>query len=301
MADPLEDEPTTDSDTLPRRGQGAQHESAPVLLQYDGENAGKRFVFSGECMVIGRKVERVQVWIDDRSISREHCRIDLDGLRAFVTDLDSTNHTFVNEVRIDGSTELAHGDMLRVGDINLRYFARGGADQLLFDKIYRLAITDRMLDVFRKDYLQERIEEEFRIARARGTPLGVLMFDLDHFKRVNDSHGHDAGDLVLRTVADAIKPIVRRHETFGRFGGEEFLLLMPGATLEDAIRVAERVRQTVQGTAIAYQSTAIPVTVSVGVAILTPAMASAADLLKAADTMVYQSKHEGRNRVSATG
>jgi diguanylate cyclase (GGDEF)-like protein len=301
MSPPNLDDPTVVSD-LPRQGgRDALTESSPVLLQYDGASSGKRFVLSEASVIIGRKADRAQIWIDDASISREHCRIDFDGQRAFATDLESTNHTFINDVEITGPAELVHSDMLRVGDIKLRYFSHGGADHLLFDKIYRMAVTDRMLDVFRKDYVQEKIDEEFRIARARNTPLSLLMLDLDKFKSVNDTYGHDAGDLVLRAVADAIKPIVRRHETFGRFGGEEFVLLLPHASLEDATRVAERVRETIQGTTIAYLETTIPVTVSVGVATLTPDMATAADLLKMSDTMVYKAKDGGRNRVCAPG
>lgn len=300
MSDPIMDDPTIVSMPL-RGGRDTQPESPPVLLQYDGANSGKRFILSAPTVIIGRKADRVQIWIDDPSISREHCRIDFEGQRAIATDLKSKNHTFINEVEITGPTELVHSDMLRIGDIKLRYFAHGGADQLLFDKIYRMAVTDRMLDIFRKDYVQEKIEEEFRIARVRSSPLSLLMFDLDKFKSVNDTYGHDAGDLVLRSVADAIKPIVRRDGTFGRFGGEEFVLLLPNARLEEAAAAAERIRETVETTRIVYQEKTIPVTVSVGVATLTPDMTTAADLVKMSDMMVYKSKHGGRNRVSTPG
>lgn len=292
------DDPTIMSVNPLRVGGQPQEESSPVLLQYDGGAAGKRFVLTTNTAVIGRKADRVQVWIDDASVSREHCRIDFEGQRAFATDLKSKNHTFINDQEIAERAELCHSDMLRVGDIRLRYFAHGSADQLLFDKIYRMAVSDRMLEIFRKDYVLEKIEEEFRVARLKASNLCLIMFDLDKFKSVNDTYGHDAGDQVLKEVCNAVKPTVRKDETFGRFGGEEFIIVMPKTTLEEAAAAAERIRATVQKTVIKYQEKVIPVTVSLGVGILAPEMLNCLDLIKLADTMVYKSKHGGRNRVS---
>lgn len=298
MTDPIMDDPTLMSVNPLRLGAPPQVESSPVLLQYDGGAAGKRFVLTTNTVVIGRKADRVQVWIDDASVSREHCRIDFEGQRAFATDLKSKNHTFINDQEIAERAELCHSDMLRIGDIRLRYFAHGSADQLLFDKIYRMAVSDKMLEVFRKDYVLEKIEEEFRVARLKSSSLSLIMFDLDKFKSVNDTYGHDAGDLVLKEVCNAVKPTVRKEETFGRFGGEEFIIVMPKTSVEEAAAAAERIRATVQKTVIKYQDKVIPVTVSLGVGILTPDMANSLDLIKLADTMVYKSKHGGRNRVS---
>ena len=272
--------------------------SAPILLQYDGAAAGKRFVLTQSSISIGRRADRVDVWVDDASVSREHCRVTFLGTKASVTDLGSLNHTYVNDRMVLQSSELTHGDMLRVGNVRLRFFAHGSADQLLFDKIYKMAVLDRMLDIFRKDFVVEKLEEEFRLAKAAGGGLSILMLDLDKFKSVNDTHGHDAGDLVLKDVCSAVKRLVRPTDTFGRFGGEEFIIILPRTAMDQAFRFAEVIRQTVERLKIIYNGTTIPVTLSIGCAHVTEKMADAQELIKVADIMVYNSKNGGRNRVS---
>lgn len=272
--------------------------SSPVLLQYDGGAAGKKFILLSKSSIIGRKADKVQVWIDDGSVSREHCQVDLNGTQAVVTDLGSLNHTFVNDKQVTQSAELNHGDMLRVGNVRLRYFAHGSADQLLFDRIYRMAVQDRMLEVFRRDYLLEKLEEEFRIAKSAGGDLALAFLDLDKFKLVNDTYGHDAGDLVLKEVCKLIKSIIKPTDVFGRYGGEEFCLLMPNSNIDEAAAFSESLREAVQGLRIDYEGTVIPITVSIGVAALDSSMAVALDIIRVADGLVYESKHGGRNRVS---
>ena len=272
--------------------------SAPILLQYDGAAAGRRFVLTQNTISIGRRADKVDVWVDDASVSREHCRVTFVGTKASVTDLGSLNHTYVNDRMVLQSAELSHGDMLRVGNVRLRFFAHGSADQLLFDKIYKMAVLDKMLDVFRKDYVVEKLDEEFRLAKASGGGLSVLMIDLDKFKSVNDTYGHDAGDLVLKDVCSAVKRLVRPTDTFGRFGGEEFAVVLPRTTLDQAYRFAEVIRQTVERLKIVYNGTLIPVTVSIGCASYNDKLADVQELIKVADVMVYNSKNSGRNRVS---
>jgi diguanylate cyclase (GGDEF)-like protein len=302
MTDTHFDDPTIKS-VNPLRAQQTPPEepSKPILLQYDGANLGKSFVLEENVVVIGRKndPDRVKIWIDDPSVSREHCRLELQGARAFVCDLGSKNGSFVNDTPLGREpAEIRHSDILRVGDIRLRFFAYGHADQLLVDRIYRRAVQDQMLGVFRKDFVQQRLEEEFRLAQAKDLPLSLIFCDLDRFKSINDTHGHDAGDLVLKEVVGTIRPLLRGEMTFGRFGGEEFVLVLPRTDLDAAAAFAEAVRQAVEKAEIRYADRVIPVTVSLGVAARTPGMATAAELVKLADSMVYESKHGGRNRVS---
>jgi two-component system cell cycle response regulator len=273
--------------------------TAAVLLQYDGGAAGKRFILTGSQALIGRRADKVQVWIDDASVSREHCRIDFHGTKAYVTDLGSLNHTYINDQMIIQSAEMTHGDMLRVGNVRLRYYSHGSADQLLFDRIYRMAVQDRMLEIFRKDYLLEKLDEDFRVARQNSQQLSLLMFDLDKFKAINDTYGHDAGDYVLKEVCNLIKPLVRPEDTFARYGGEEFCIVVPKLTLDEAFAFAERIRQLIEKSVFDYEGTVIPVTLSIGVSsALDPALTTAIDFIKAADACVYKSKNAGRNRVS---
>ena len=271
----------------------------PALLQYDGGAAGKKFLLTSNEIVIGRRADKVQVWIDDASVSREHCRIELSGKKAVVTDLGSLNRSFINDQPVLQSAELRHGDMLRVGNVRLRYFAPGSADQLLFDRIYRMAVEDKMLGIFRRDYLLERLEEEFKLAKTSRLPFAMMFFDLDKFKSINDTYGHDAGDVVLKEVCHMLKTShLQPNDVFGRYGGEEFCILLPKHTIDEAVERAEQMRAACQAHIFDYEGTTIPVTVSIGVAVVTDAMVSAQELIKAADALVYKSKQGGRNRVS---
>lgn len=270
----------------------------PVLLQYDGGAAGKRFVLEGNAVVLGRRADKVQVWIDDASVSREHCRLDFQGTKAFVTDMGSLNHTFINDQMILGTGELAQGDMLRVGNIRLRYFAHGSADQVLYDRIYRMLVFDKLLDILRKEYFLERLEEEFRLAKQTGQAASLLFFDLDKFKNINDTYGHDAGDFVLKEVCNTIKGLLRDSgDAFGRYGGEEFCIVLPRADLQESIAFAENVRTRVEQTSYDYEGARMPVTLSIGVSQLAAEIATPLDWIKATDALVYQAKRNGRNRV----
>jgi two-component system, cell cycle response regulator len=194
--------------------------------------------------------------------------------------------------------EMNHGDMLRVGNVRLRYFAQGSADQLLFDRIYRMAVQDRQLEIFRRDYLLEKLEEEVKASRNQGIPLSLLMFDLDKFKNINDTYTHDAGDFVLKHVCNSLKPLMAPEDTFGRYGGEEFCVILHRKNLQEAYEFGEKIRSEIEHTVFDYEGTIIPVTLSVGVAQASSGTLSAIDLVKAADVCVYKSKHGGRNRVS---
>jgi diguanylate cyclase (GGDEF)-like protein len=125
------------------------------------------------------------------------------------------------------------------------------------------------------------------------------MLDIDHFKRVNDEHGHLTGDYVLREMAQICCRRVRREELFARYGGEEFVLVLPETTLEGAVRYAEALRQLIETHDFAFEGNRLRITVSIGVAAFHTDMAGAIDLIRAADERLYESKRGGRNRVTA--
>jgi diguanylate cyclase (GGDEF)-like protein len=126
-----------------------------------------------------------------------------------------------------------------------------------------------------------------------------VMFDIDHFKKVNDTHSHLAGDEVLRELGAMIRAQVRAEECFARYGGEEFALVLPEASREGAVGVAEKFRATVEAHRFSFDGIVIPVTISLGVAELGSDMEVPQQLIKAADDKLYESKRSGRNRVSA--
>lgn len=162
----------------------------------------------------------------------------------------------------------------------------------------RAALMDALTGLYTKRHFLEQAPALVAQQRERGAPLALLMCDLDHFKRINDSHGHPAGDQVLREAARRVLTCVRESDTAYRYGGEEIVCLLPGASVQVASRVGGRICREMAATPVSIPSgDALPVTVSVGVAVLTPAMETWEDLLTAADKALYEAKHTGRNRV----
>jgi diguanylate cyclase (GGDEF)-like protein len=164
-------------------------------------------------------------------------------------------------------------------------------------KLQQAALTDALTGLYNRRYALERLEQEWAAAALSGRPLACLLLDLDHFKRVNDTHGHDAGDLVLCETAAVLRGGLRQEDVVCRLGGEEFVVILPGADREAARACAERLRRDVEHHMVELPGTALRATTSVGVAVRTPRMSGPADLLKAADEAAYAAKQAGRNRV----
>jgi len=285
--------------------EGAQQR--PCLIAYSGPHTGIRFALQGSRLVLGRSSE-CDVCLESPGISRRHAELHEEGASVVLHDLGSSNGTHLNEKRVTDPVVLKDGDLVRLGCAVLKFYEGHSLDALLHDRIYRLATVDSGTEVYTKKYLLDVLEREVKLARRSGRPLSVLCLDLDFFKAVNDRHGHNAGDLVLRGVAAAAKEALRSSDVLGRIGGEEFAAVLPDTDLRGAIDVAERVRL-----AIATHSFELPLpgatstsrkikhrqTASLGAAELTVHTATARDLLGAADTMLYAAKRGGRNCVSA--
>jgi diguanylate cyclase (GGDEF)-like protein len=163
-------------------------------------------------------------------------------------------------------------------------------------RLERLAVTDDLTLAFNGRYLSTRIVEEMERARRTTTPLSLMLLDLDHFKRVNDSHGHAVGDQVLRAFVDRVRAATRRVDILVRCGGEEFVLLMPSTTAEQAKAIADRIRRHVGGDPIVVNEARVAQTVSIGVATW-DGSESAEVLQRRADDAMYDAKQLGRDRV----
>ncbi len=164
------------------------------------------------------------------------------------------------------------------------------------------AVTDPLTGVFNRRHLDRQIREEVGKAHRYALPLSVMLVDVDHFKAVNDTFGHEVGDIVLRNLARLMVSIVRNWDIVARYGGEEIVIVAPNTALTSAATLAERLRRAVADAELAapdertgYQS--VRVTISIGVTELSPVTNDAAALLKKADRAMYSAKHEGRNRV----
>jgi diguanylate cyclase (GGDEF)-like protein len=167
------------------------------------------------------------------------------------------------------------------------------------EEIYRMTITDGLTQIHNRRYLLEALERDMVRARRHDRDLSILLFDIDHFKRINDTHGHLAGDFVLKELARVVQARVRREEVFARYGGEEFAVVLPETSLAGAVTLAETLRQTVRERTFVFQADTIRVTISLGAAVLDDGVETAADLIKRADERLYAAKRGGRDRVSS--
>lgn len=169
-------------------------------------------------------------------------------------------------------------------------------------ELERLATTDGLTGLLNRRAAIQRLEEEFARARREGHPLSCIILDVDHFKAINDGHGHRAGDEVLREVARRMRSSCRPYEILARYGGEEFLAVLPGATLAQAVQVAERIRRSLSSRPVEWEGVSLHVRASFGVAeVADSAEESPESLVIRADRALYRAKGEGRDRVSRAG
>ena len=164
-------------------------------------------------------------------------------------------------------------------------------------RLYRLSITDNLTKAFNRQYLYQRLPDEIERSRRYGDPLCVALFDVDFFKKFNDTWGHPAGDFVLKEIVRVAHEQIREVDALVRYGGEEFLILLPKTSLDGARIIAERFRQAVQDAHFPWSDQKLKVTVSMGVAVLNDEVPTDEALLKRADDALYKAKGAGRNRV----
>jgi diguanylate cyclase (GGDEF)-like protein len=268
-----------------------------TLTVLTGSASGKMFKLHPS-MTIGR-APICEIRLEDDGLSRTHARIRCAGDEATVEDLQSRNGTFVNGDRIRTITKLENGDKVQCGRTTiLRFSFSDDLDESFHENMMSSALRDGLTKLFNKRYLMERLDSELKFAQRHETSLSLLMFDIDHFKTVNDTHGHLAGDAVLEKLAAVLLKAVRNEDVVARFGGEEFAIVLRAIGLEPATGMAERLRRLVEATVVETGGKRLSATVSVGVAGFpaTPAK-TVEDLIEAADKALYRAKHAGRNRV----
>lgn len=270
---------------------------AACLVQYNGTDLGKRYQINKPEVVIGRSPE-ADIVINEQSVSRQHAKCSIEGEQLAIEDLNSSNGTYVGDAKTDAKVVLRDGDIIRLGTVLLKYFSENNIENLVHDKIYRMATIDAGTGIFNKKHLLETIETEFQFAKSTGKELSLVYFDLDFFKKVNDTHGHNAGDYILKECANVIAKLVRKEDVFCRFGGEEFVILLPNSGAKIAYDLAERIRKSIETHSFDFDGKRIRQTVSLGVAQLSSHMREPKDLLDDADKKLYQSKQNGRNQVT---
>ena len=276
--------------------------SDPILVVIRGNAQGKKHAITTGATAIGRS-RQVEIRVLDPSVSGRHAVFYRDENNdVFLEDLGSNNGTFVNNEKVNGRIQLHKEDMISLGTTILKYVPAGELEILYHGNLIKAAYVDGLTGVYNRSYISEALEAEFKRAKALSQKLSIVMIDIDHFKEINDGHGHGAGDFALREFCRlATENVLRASETLGRYGGDEFLVLLWNTTPDEAAAVAERLRRVVSETGIEYEGAHLPVSISCGVASVRPAHKSVKDFLDDADKALYAAKAKGRNCVSIFG
>ena len=287
------------------RARAKAQTQAAYLIQLAAKHpaaVGKMVKLDAQVVMVGRAAES-GFQVEDDGISRRHCCIERGAEGQFVlVDLGSTNGTWLNGSRVQ-EAPLSDGDKIQIGSNTVLKFSIQDALEEAYQKsIYDSATRDGLTGVYNKKYLLDALEKEFAYCQRHGVPLSLVMFDVDHFKRINDTWGHPAGDYVLRLLAERVADTVRTEDVLARYGGEEFAVLLRGEREDRAVACAERCRRAVEQTEFVFEGNRMPVTISLGVATaLGSGPQSAAELVAAADRQLYRSKQGGRNRTTSAG
>lgn len=272
---------------------------AHVLVRMDGSDVGQVTAMEGNELFVGR-LAKSQIHIPFEGVSRTHARFVWEAGAFWVEDAGSANGTFVQGKRVERQ-KLADGDVIQFGPrVVFRYSITDAGEEKILRQLYESSVKDALTGAYNRDYFNERLKAEVAYAKRHASELSLIMTDVDHFKKVNDTYGHPAGDAALSTVVAAVSKALRAEDVVARYGGEEFVVLLRGIALGNAIVVAERLRVMVEATPVTHGGATLRCTVSAGCAALSCTLDQKPESLVAiADRRLYSAKRSGRNRVVA--
>ena len=269
--------------------------SEACLVVIYGHDLGKKFNLDRDNFIIGRS-SGADIRLEQEAVSRNHCKLVNTGDSVIVRDLGSTNGTYVNDQLVD-EYRMRDGDLLKVGRCIFKFLSGDNIESAYHEEIYRLTTIDGLTQIYNRRYFLESLDREMGRAQRYLRDLSLILFDIDHFKAVNDTYGHLAGDYVLKQLAMEIKRRIRREDILARYGGEEFAIILPELDNASAMHFAEKIRRIASEANFRFDETDIPVTVSVGVITLEPAVRDSAAFIKHVDEKLYRAKSNGRNCV----
>lgn len=271
----------------------------PHLVVFIGADSGKRFSLKPGESTIGRD-PGADITLDDEWASRIHAVIDWSGDVIRITDNGSTNGVYVDYRKTD-SAILAQGVPIQIGHSVMKIDFKDEAEIRLENDLWHNACIDGLTGISNRQHLLKRAEEEYSYARRNGMPVGLIMIDIDRFKEVNDTYGHQMGDSVLNQFAGIINRLKRREDIFARYGGEEFVIIPCGKIQRDEVfGFCERIRQAIEMSEFRFGETSIRITASLGfhtrkIAKNTKIEPLVGEMIKKADQALYNAKEKGRN------
>ena len=269
--------------------------TCPSLVVIQGDGIGQRHSLYSGTLRVGR-ADTCGISIDDDASSRVHCQFETNGSTTVARDLGSMNGTFVNDERVTQKT-LADGDTVTVGHTIFKFLGMSNPEAAYFEEVHRLMTTDPLTGAMNRRAFDEDLARCWYEARRYDRPFSLLMLDIDHFKRVNDTYGHQAGDQVLARIGALVGESKRFSDRFCRYGGEEFALLLPQTSLANAYILAERIRLAIGALRFTHEDKTFGVTVSIGMSDANASLETHEAMVKVADDRLYEAKHGGRNQV----
>ena len=271
------------------------------LLQiYPAIPQAEIFRLNNRRTLIGRELT-CDISLDDNAISRSHAAINLEDFGYSVVDLGSRNGTFVDDKLLRESIRLKGGEHIRLGGTILKFMASMDEEAQYHAVVQELMTRDPLTNTYNRSYLMSTLEKQLGRFRFTGQKLSIIMMDIDYFKTVNDSWGHLVGDEVLRVFTARIRNVLRNSDVLCRLGGEEFVLISERTNLQDALRVAERIRLTVSSSPFSTQAGPVSITCSLGVMTADESNSDTVDqFLSRADERMYAAKAAGRNCVRSS-
>jgi diguanylate cyclase (GGDEF)-like protein len=295
MADAPEETTATSPNLEAPKQVAAPRGASAYLVVISGPSFGEMYKLKGPRAVLGRG-DKADIRIVDDGVSREHAAIERDGGRMVLVDLGSTNGTFCNGLRAK-TQELRDGDKIAIGSSTiLKFTFQDHIDEHYQKQLFESALRDGLTSTFNRRYFLDRLHGEMRFAVRHDKPLALLFVDIDHFKKINDTHGHQAGDAVLAGVARVMMTTIRAEDVLARYGGEEFAIICRETEMAGAETLGKRLCTGIAQRRFEHGGQVIPVTVSVGVAV-DRSLQQPQALIAAADAVMYEAKRTGRNRV----
>lgn len=269
----------------------------PYLIPVGGRETDLAYQLTGKTLRIGREAP-CEILIEDPHVSRLHAHIVCSNEHQIsIKDLGSTNGVFVNGKKIL-EVELKENDKILIG--TRAHFKIQFLDAEDFERRqrnFRSANLDELTGLYNRKYFNDVLSREFSSCRRSNEPLSLLMFDIDHFKKINDTYGHLAGDIVLKSIGSILQRSLRLENVACRFGGEEFAIIFRGLKGENVVPIAERLRKAVEAETHAFKEHQLKVTISIGIATLESSnFDTYEDLIHRADDHMYEAKETGRNK-----
>lgn len=277
----------------------------PLLICMTGSRKGVRFKLEKKQTILGRS-RLADFPLDESAASRRHARITyenwdrpLEPPICYIEDLESRNGTELNGRPVDEVMRLKERDRVLIGRTLMGFFVRDAAELMHDEFLYENAMKDPLTGLDNRQQMSAHLKHFIARALRRKTEFCLLLIDVDHFKNVNDSHGHHVGDEALKHLAVLLQSSIRETDFVARWGGEEFVVGMTDASMEHATTLAERIRLGVEKNPSRLETLVIPMTVSIGVGVLQEGD-TLESLFQRADRNLYAAKDGGRNRVVVT-